>query len=406
MLEMLHTVLKTQHLRTLCQNPYQENNGSVEQENQLHWQSSHIKLVVLLTISVFLRFFPSYIYDWATDVLVINENRLLSEQVRGNITFADNLPVSRTSFLNSIPWDIAAVLLGVSTLLTLPKLGRLRDLINVQCVMKDPQTETADLQIVIKTVVKRHDTSLIETATESSAQVVFQWGSYMGLIYLVDKVKNQDENLSCSDEQNVSKATLCILDDTIAFRRNGLLWVSGLASLLSLTLAQRKAHNVQHEFCTSWQMKSVYVFAALMNTISYLFLLVSCFTSTNDFINLITDELDARGHSQLLELNRVSISIICLLVIGCISLLARFLIFKNKPSSENSLSLTKKHSCPCKIGRLTNLKNFARNLLKFFSLPTSQFSYKDEYFCYQSKNSVDYIKFFMVQCLLNILFMV
>ena len=45
------------------------------------------------------------------------------------------------------------------------------------------------------------------------------------------------------------------------------------------------------------------------------------------------------------------------------------------------------------------------NWFKFFNLPTSQFAYNDEYLCYQSRISKDCIKFFMVQSLLYIFYM-
>ena len=107
-----------------------------------------------------------------------------------NTTFPsiEYLIVSRKSFLNSIPWDVAGALLGISTLLTLPKLASLRDLINIRCIRTDPQSEIADLQTNIETVVKRNDATLVESFTESSVQVVFQWGSYMCLSFLIGKI--------------------------------------------------------------------------------------------------------------------------------------------------------------------------------------------------------------------------
>ena len=154
--------------------------------------------------------------------------------------------------------------------------------------MKNPLTETDDLELDIETVVTRYDTSLTESNTESSVQVIFQWGSYMGLIYLIDKIMNarhKDVNLVCSDEQEGFQATICHLNQMVAFRIKILLWFSSLGSILSLAFSQQKDHNVQHEFSTTWQMKTLYICAALMNTVSYITLLISCFTTTLDFNN-------------------------------------------------------------------------------------------------------------------------
>ena len=151
-------------------------------------------LFLISSVYVCLRFFPLYIFDWVSDVLVLSANYQLFTDVdfalSSNDTSADlrDLGISRRSFLNSIPWDFASFLLLISTILSVPKIGGLRNLINIRCIMKDPQTEIADVEVEIGTVVTRHDASLIESSTESSVQVIFQWGSYMGLIYLIDKV--------------------------------------------------------------------------------------------------------------------------------------------------------------------------------------------------------------------------
>ena len=165
-------------------------------DSQLHMNASHINLICGSTCYVLFRFLLCMLYNWVTDCLLLINNHLLME----NITFAesmklcnetsehfntaglDNITVTRKSLINSIPWDNAGSLLVISTLLTIPKLRRLKNLINIRCLMKDPQTEISDLKIDIETVVTRHDSSLAEAATESSVQIVFQWGSYMGLI--------------------------------------------------------------------------------------------------------------------------------------------------------------------------------------------------------------------------------
>ena len=130
----------------------------------------------------------------------------------------------------------------------------------------------SSLRFFFKTVVKRYDASLIESVTESAVQVIFQWGSYMGLSYLIGKVKNTLADFECFGEKDSSLAAVCLLKDTVAFRSNAFLWFSGLGSMVSLTLGQMKSHNVQHEFCTTLKMKGSYACAALMNTSSYILL--------------------------------------------------------------------------------------------------------------------------------------
>ena len=232
-------------------------------------------------------------------------------------------------------------------------------------------------------------------------------------------------NFTCSDEQYHGGLmdTICNLNATVAFKSKYLLWISGVGSITSMTLAQLKSHNVQHEFCTTWQMKAAYSCAALMNTASYICLLVSCFTSTVDFNNLNMDRLDAQGSSKRVLSNyRLAIVIVCLLIIFFTSLLARYLVFKNNVGSAYTLNLSKKSNCtcPCTCNNTSgqwvkiimksvlkfwkNLTNFVKNTLKYFNLPTSQYCYNEHYFCYQSMDNVD-IKFFMVQSLLYIFFM-
>ena len=147
---------------------------------------------------------------------------------------------------------------------------------------------------------------------------------------------------------------------------------------------------MQHEFSTTLPMKAAYFCASLASTLSYLTLLVSCFASSLDFINLTTDELSFREHTPfVLEVNRETITIVCLLVIYSLSLLSRFIIYKNKTSSQYSVYITKTQNpqgcCTCwqklktrmtKFFWSSNSKSFVGNTLKFLNLPTSQYVYK------------------------------
>ena len=170
-----------------------------------------MKLFLKSSGCVLISFFLMYFYDWVSDLLVLHGNYQLKEEVRSELNENDTLAeletlgVPRQSFINSIPSYWMGLMLIISTLLTLPKLRHLKDVINIQCIMENPHTETSDVQVDIETVVRRHDASLIESATESAVQVVFQWGSYMGLIYLIDKSMyaiHQNANFVCSDEQH------------------------------------------------------------------------------------------------------------------------------------------------------------------------------------------------------------
>ena len=119
--------------------------------------------------------------------------------VNGTLAELDSQGISPIYIRNSIPGfnNLAGLLL-----ITLPKLKHLKDLINVRCTMTSPFTETYVSLVDIKTVVKRHDASLLESSTESGIQIMFQWGSYLSLIYLIDKImyaRNEGANMLCSD---------------------------------------------------------------------------------------------------------------------------------------------------------------------------------------------------------------
>ena len=103
-------------------------------DNFLLWNHKDMTTFLKGTLVIILSFFPSYVNDWVSDFLVLHGNYKLYEEVR-EIDFPDNSIVSQKSFLNAIPWDVAGALLVISTLVTLPKLGRLKDLINIRCLM-------------------------------------------------------------------------------------------------------------------------------------------------------------------------------------------------------------------------------------------------------------------------------
>ena len=256
----------------------------------LSWHTAYMKTLLKSIFYTLITFFLMYSYDWVTDVIVLHENNQIIEEVfsmltvNGTLAELDSLGISPISIRNSIPGfnNLAGLLLIISTLITLPKLKHLKDLINVRCTMTSPFTETSETLVDIKTVIKRHDASLLESSTESMIQIMIQWGSYLGLIYLIDKImyaRNKYVNILCSEDyydDYILEDIICTLNDTVEFRSKAILWFSGLGSILSLTLSQLKAHNIQHEFCTNWKMKAAYICAAFANTVSYIFLVYKC----------------------------------------------------------------------------------------------------------------------------------
>ena len=176
--------------------------------------------------------------------------------------------------------------------------------------MNSPFTETSVSLVDIKTVVKRHDASLLESSTESGIQIMFQWGSYLSLIFLIDKImyaRNEDANILCSDyyfDYYILEDIICKLNDKVEFRSKAILWFSGLGSILSLSLSQLKAHNVQHEFLTNCKMKAAYLSAAFANTVCIL-------------------------QEEVLNVSSVLISLFGLICVLFLSCLARFIVFKN-----------------------------------------------------------------------------
>ena len=419
MFETLGASLKEEFTKvpTEIETPLLEVKSAIMEIQPIYWNTEHLKLLLWSSFWVILLFFPFYGYDWVSDLLVLTSNYNLSVKVQEaftNVNSTQSAGISRKSFRNSIPFDIAGFLLIISTFYTLPNIKTLIHQIQIKCIMENPNTETEDVQQVnIKSVLKRNDASLIESATESSIQVVFQWGSYMGLSYLVGKFRTHYVgSYDCSAGEDFSLATVCDLRDTVAFRSNIFLWASGLGGIMSLTMAQFKSHNVQHEFCTTLKMKVAFALSALMNTLSHMMLCVSMFTSGLDFNNLITDKLEAENYnSKLVEFSRTSLAVVLMIIVGFLSVLARYLIFTHKTGKEYRIQLKRNPSCSS-LKRFTklysflkNMKNWLRNYLRFLSLPTSQFFYKDEYFCYQSMITLEYVNFFMVQCILYIFFM-
>ena len=90
--------------------------------------------------------------------------------------------------------------------------------------MKNPHTEMTDEKIDIKTVVMRHDASLIVSPTESSIQVIFQWGSFLGLIYLIDKVMYEIKQTSKNSAQT-SQLLFTFKKKTQAFMESYVNWM-------------------------------------------------------------------------------------------------------------------------------------------------------------------------------------
>ena len=125
--EVLHSLLNeaAKITREESEDPFLETDSTIEKndKNPIHWNSSDLKLLVLSTCIVCLTFFPLYGVDWVSDVLVLVNNYQRSAIVESafNVTSVDVAGISRKSLLNSIPWDIASVLLVVSTILTIPK---------------------------------------------------------------------------------------------------------------------------------------------------------------------------------------------------------------------------------------------------------------------------------------------
>ena len=420
---VLNDVLKKKNTNEIVDTTKQENDSDVEVQSQSDISSFNMKKVyITTTVFVLMKFVFGYIFDYVTDILFIRQNYVLSQEVSTALT--ENLLASkrlhemgysRKSFINSIPRVFPLVLLVISTLLTIPKLACLKKLIKIRCDMKDPETEKHDVQVDIDSVVTRHDSYVVESSTESSVQIMIQWGSFMGLIYLIDRImhdQNLDANLACIEEEQINarvhnltnyglQPIVCKLNSEVAFATNELLWISGLASVISMTRTQLKAHNTPHEFCTSSGMKAAYLCAGLMNTISYVFLLVSCFASSLDLNNLIMDILEAQGLSdEALDILRQSFPTVCLCIIVITSYAARFIVFKHIDSSdsqssfmvENPGSLVQKNGwrniCSgmentvwknlqtCTQNKFwKNLNYMIKNTLKFFTLPTSQYSY-------------------------------
>ena len=66
--------------------------------------------------------------------------------------------IPRRSLTNSLPWIGLGIFLVISGYLTTIKIPCLKNLVQVGCVMKDPQTEKSEVEADIETVITIYET--------------------------------------------------------------------------------------------------------------------------------------------------------------------------------------------------------------------------------------------------------
>ena len=207
------------------------------------------------------------------------------------------------------PLLVCILIVLVSTITTVPSLKRIINEIHVSLAvggrLKElSQTPTEDQGIVsipIESVISRSEISINEARTESIFQFMIQWSIYYTLTYWINlaqraeglyqlnegNMNNFPTSIGNRTTQNLlTEEDICGLDKIIVFRT---LWKSGAISLFSLSWAQYKANNVQHELCITRLQKILYFLSSACNTFSYTALVVLFATNLSEFAILIAD---------------------------------------------------------------------------------------------------------------------
>ena len=357
------------------------------------------------------------------------------------------------------PVVFLGMLLFLTTIITVPSLGCIKNQIDVYLVMNGKlrgsrvsgsfrkrvhsisyrKNEEEERHLLWR-IIKRNELSISEAGVESTYQFMTQWAIFFSIHFWIDLYReaerlNRDGGntfMSCTSEDS----TFADIEKTrhidfIAARTDfAILWKSGLLSFLSLSYAQAKLNDIQHELSLDLKQRILYYLASICNTISYGSLLVLFATNVFDFIPLardwIDEENDEENSSWLLNLGSSKVELFVLFIFTLYPLIAnsvkraiKLLFIKHLKDEVKPDILAETSDIPeCNsIGRclkstfqsfVTHMSGFTGVFhFKFLQLPTSQsFQYKNTFdfhsVSYNCRVSVQLLSSFLNQCFLYI----
>ena len=401
-----------------------------------------ISKIIFLTVGV-------YLYDYASDIQVLKAYASV-KSCHGHSTVIVK-PIIALGILIFIASSISIIpsflciknQIKVSLFLEGTVKPTPEDIQSYSPEQQSSEKKENEESISTKSIMSRNELSITEAGIESTYQVMVQWGLYFSIHYWIylSNVANEVSAVHANHtdvtnnswskfytEPNMTQGNfffspdnICGIKDQFTF---GILWKSGIISLLSLSLAQRRANDVQHELSIDTVQKIFYFMASVCNTLSHATLLVLFGTNMFDFLSIIRDTLYAKGFSTA---TGVFVAVMFYFVwvlspvlwIFAINIITKR-ICKNAPTSENVDTLTETpedntDSCFTKVKWRLNCAYGFYNI-QCLHLPTSlqpkfQFSIQQRritshHISYHTPNCPQLLTAFITQCIAYIITLV
>ena len=405
-----------------------------------------ISQVIFLTVGL-------YMYDYASDIQVF----LKYSSTTDMNTTVDSFSIPQYSIIGYIknttgdsqtmeiseihmPVVFLKMLLILSAFITIPSLTCIKNELDVTFVMNgkvkeaplhgdyrkrlftvgaNHKEETSEL---LWRIIKRNELIISEAGIESTYQFMAQWAIYFTMNYW----------FSLADETTDTFKNNPLFADIREYLSFRFLWRSGFISFLSLSYAQVKLNDVQHELSLDAKQRFMYYLASISNTISYTSLLVLFATNVFDTVPLIRDyylhnDPDEDIDNFLLLEGTSKVELIALYLITMFPLLTRTakaimekmccmkkvvsqnnadILFESRP---NPMSKTVRGCLTSLFQRIMTYLNGLTGVFhfQFLQLPTSQsFQYRNVYYfhavSYNCRKSVPLLTSFINQCFLYI----
>ncbi|XP_023342299.1 uncharacterized protein LOC111712023 [Eurytemora carolleeae] len=222
--------------------------------------------------------------------------------------------------------------------------------------------------------------TLDEAGFESILIVSLGLGNYFNLKYMLDQIADAHEDPHMEEHLNSLININTIL-------------LSTFVSTISLTMAQVKAHDTQHEYSMSTKQKLLHVLACTTNTVSFL-LTFSCFACLCMFWCCHTFFLTDVGGVPY-YLGMLMTGIVCPSFSGLLRVIT---LFFTKRFYRKEQSLLNKNGYPFRTSRISKIFNPAEVL----QLPTSSTNINS----YNSVHSTTILVNFSKQFIANIIMIV
>merc|ERR1719189_2538830 len=179
--------------------------------------------------------------------------------------------------------------------------SRLSDRYSLASRYNRANCEIADEEQDPTTVLARYEFQIIGAVTSSLVQFCLQFGSYMLILYMLETLARLDED--AGREVKLDKGTRDTVVEKIEEFSFKSLWLSGVASGLSLCVAQYSAFKIQHEHDMTLTQRFVYFLACVFNTIAMMTTSVMFVTA----ILLPVSEYIGRYHIMILVILLASV---------------------------------------------------------------------------------------------------